>query len=390
MKKCTDIIKVVIMIIVLPFNLLGQTDSILVKGILKAPKDEPIVNVVISFIDYSGKQHSYVAKPEVDRFEIKVPKQELVVDATVRAIGTDRTKIMQQRPLNIFIQHSNIFIKGTSDELQLAFVKGGEENNLYNKLRKSYRRSTQEMAYIYADLLKNPNQTDSPVWTERNKRMVKLRDQERIAQKEFIAKNPKSFVSLFLLHRMKNLYTSDDYAQAFSDLQLPDFEGTKKYLEIKAIVANDLVTAKGMQAINFERTTADGKPFTLNDLRGRVFLLDFWGSWCAPCKASMPHLKELREKYKEKGFEIVGVAQEFGKTEVISKTTWLKSIDELGIHWINVLNNENSAKLDIVKSYNVTGFPTKILIDAEGKVILRVVASATDDIDIALKKIYGY
>ncbi|ULT28047.1 hypothetical protein KUH03_16445 [Sphingobacterium sp. E70] len=58
--------------------------------------------------------------------------------------------------------------------------------------------------------------------------------------------------------------------------------------------------------------------------------------------------------------------------------------------WTNVLNNENKEQMDIVKEYQISGFPTKILVDENGKIILRVIASATNDIDVALEKIYGF
>ncbi|WP_166437065.1 TlpA family protein disulfide reductase [Niastella caeni] len=119
----------------------------------------------------------------------------------------------------------------------------------------------------------------------------------------------------------------------------------------------------------------NGKNVDLNALKGRYVLLDFWGSWCRPCRASHPHLKELYAKYKDKGFEIVGIASEHAKTKEECIRLWKTAITEDGLTWLQVLNNENALKFDAVKEYNVTAFPTKILLDRDGNIIGRYVGN---------------
>ncbi|WP_158085166.1 TlpA family protein disulfide reductase [Niastella vici] len=117
------------------------------------------------------------------------------------------------------------------------------------------------------------------------------------------------------------------------------------------------------------------KNVDLNALKGRYVLLDFWGSWCRPCRASHPHLKELYAKYKDKGFEIVGIASEHAKTKEDCIAAWKNAIAQDGITWLQVLNNENAVKFDAVKEYSVTAFPTKILLDKDGNIIGRFVGN---------------
>ncbi len=120
-----------------------------------------------------------------------------------------------------------------------------------------------------------------------------------------------------------------------------------------------------------------GKPVDFNALQGHYVLLDFWGSWCRPCRASHPHLKELYAKYKDKGFEIIGIATEHAKTKEECIRLWKTAIAEDGLPWLQVLNNENAAKFDAAKEYNVTAFPTKILLDKDGNVIGRYVGNGS-------------
>jgi len=110
-------------------------------------------------------------------------------------------------------------------------------------------------------------------------------------------------------------------------------------------------------------------------LKGKYVLIDFWGSWCKPCRASHPHLKELYAQYKSKGFEIIGVAQELAKTPEEQRRLWTAAVAQDGLGWLQVLNNENKEGFDAVKEYTVTAFPTKILLDREGNLIGRFVGN---------------
>ncbi|HWW39307.1 TlpA disulfide reductase family protein, partial [Pedobacter sp.] len=117
-----------------------------------------------------------------------------------------------------------------------------------------------------------------------------------------------------------------------------------------------------------------GKPVNFDALKGKYVLLDFWGSWCGPCRASHPHLKELYAKYKDKGFEIVGIAQEHSALPA-DRLLWTEAIAKDGLTWIQVLNNENRDKFDVVSEYGVTAFPTKILLDKGGNIIGRYIGN---------------
>lgn len=372
-----------------PLFLWAQGDSIVVQGSMKIDAQEQAHRLALSFRDHTGKSYAYSATMQSGNFTFRIPKQEVVQEATLRLANADPTNAVLQRPLNLFIGVDNINIEGDLAELDLAVVSGGVENEDYNALRQSTAEIGRSVARLYSPMLEKEQPTDAKESEAIYSQVAVLHRQEADLQKEFIRTHPDSYVSLFLLYRMKNRYTSDGYAQAYADLG-DAYKDTRMAKTIYGNIQKESATKKGTEVFAFERTTLDGKPFHVADLKGRVYLLDFWGSWCSPCRASMPHLKDLHSRYKEKGFEIVGIAQEYGKTLEQSTATWKKTVDELGLPWINVLNNENKEKSDVVALYRVSGFPTKILVDEQGKIILRITASATDDIDMALKKIYGF
>lgn len=122
----------------------------------------------------------------------------------------------------------------------------------------------------------------------------------------------------------------------------------------------------------------DGKPVALESLRGKVVLIEFWGTWCAPCKASMPHLKELYAKHRSRGFEVIGVhtwtrephaVREFVEKE---KLPWPMAIDVRG---------------RTVRAYHVDGYPDYYLVDRRGR--LRVADLANASLDAALEALLG-
>ena len=116
-------------------------------------------------------------------------------------------------------------------------------------------------------------------------------------------------------------------------------------------------------APDFSLKSFDGRDITLSQLKGKVVLLDFWATWCGPCKESIPHLIQLYKDYRESGFELVGMNIDKGDGETVRR--FVTSMD---IPYPIVIAPE-----DVVRNYRVTGIPATFLIDKEGKIRERVV-----------------
>ncbi|MDR2271012.1 MAG: redoxin family protein [Sphingobacterium sp.] len=202
----------------------------------------------------------------------------------------------------------------------------------------------------------------------------------------FIQKHPESYISLYLLANEFNAYTADGYEKAFEGLS-PQLRSLTVATALKKKIADLKITTAGTVAIDFQRTDQHGKQVKLSDLRGKYVLLDFWGSWCVPCRRSHPHLKELYQEYKDRGFEILAIANEKkGKTLEERKKTWMEAIHTDEIPWIHVLADEGSGAPDVLNTYGITGFPTKILLDREGRIVMRTLGNMNDELDEYLKK----
>lgn len=125
------------------------------------------------------------------------------------------------------------------------------------------------------------------------------------------------------------------------------------------------VVRPGLEAPLFELKTAAGETISLESLRGKYLLVDFWASWCGPCRRSMPGLKEVYAKYHDKGFEILGVSIDS------DADAWKKAMSEDGTPWLHVLDEPAAGNRGskVATTYGVRFIPCFFLLDKEGRII---------------------
>ncbi len=371
----------------------GQ-DSLFVKGKLSGQGN---LGVSLSFTNNEGTKEFYQAQAQNDAFELKISKQSLPVvvrlnSALERSLSKTVDGINYRNPapaLDFFISQSDIKILGSAADLHLAHVKGGRENKEFNRFKNKMGSIEKRDWEIRKQTFEMDLTRDNFVAKKLSSDMSMQFKHSQAIKKEFIKMNPFSFTSLFLLSRMKNSYTTANFADAFDHLS-GDYKQTVLGRDISKLIEKYSSTATGKAALEISKKDKDGKLINLEDYKGKMVLLDFWGSWCGPCRASHPHLKELYSKYKGSGFEIIAIAHETAPLLEKARENWLGAIKKDGINWVHILNNETRDQLDLVKAYKVDAFPTKILLDKDGNILLRISASATNDIDKALEKEYGF
>ncbi|MRG45042.1 redoxin domain-containing protein [Chitinophaga sp. SYP-B3965] len=190
----------------------------------------------------------------------------------------------------------------------------------------------------------------------------------------YVQAHPDSYAAIFLL-RSKTA-DKEKLFQAFSPaVQQSGFGQSIKY-------AIDILKLglPGSKATDFSAMDINGTPLKLADHKGKYVLLDFWASWCVPCRAGNPHLLSLYAQYKSKGLEIIGISDDDRNPDA-----WHKAVEKDGIGvWKHVLRgldmkkvmagdiNLRNHKLEISNSkYGVTALPTKVLIDPSGNIIGR-------------------
>ena len=131
----------------------------------------------------------------------------------------------------------------------------------------------------------------------------------------------------------------------------------------------------GKPAMDFQVTDLKGQALSLKKYRGKVVLLDFWATWCIPCKVETPYIKKVYDRYKDQKFEVIGISLDRGKPELEAY------IKEENITWPQYLDTEGT----VAKMYNVTGIPATFLIDREG--VVRKVGLRGDALETAVAEL---
>lgn len=221
-------------------------------------------------------------------------------------------------------------------------------------------------------------------------KMAPLQKQAARLEADFVKSHPDSYVSLQLL-MYQTLRMDYEEARAIYDGFSDRVKACRMAAQVLAEINALQLGVPGTEAYPFETTDIDGKPFRLADLRGKVVLLDFWASWCAPCRASNPHLKDLYAEYKDKGFEIVCIADDDSSLDA-----WHKAIEKDGIggfrHVLRGLkwkDGKPDKSADISDRYGIHFLPTKILVGKDGMIVGRYSSGDEEQLDAKLAELFG-
>ncbi|WP_295939360.1 TlpA disulfide reductase family protein [uncultured Alistipes sp.] len=148
----------------------------------------------------------------------------------------------------------------------------------------------------------------------------------------------------------------------------PEMQKTKEMTDMKTMAEQKIKTDVGQPYINIIQSDANGEIITLTSVienpANKYTLIDFWASWCGPCMAEVPHLKQTYDKYHKLGFEIYGVSFDNNRDK------WLGAIEQHGLNWIHV-SDLNRFDNIAAKDYAVQGIPSNFLIDSEGKIVAK-------------------
>lgn len=193
-------------------------------------------------------------------------------------------------------------------------------------------------------------------------------DSDMDITKDFIRQYPESWVSYVKLEELVRLRAiSFDTAAVLYKKLGSRLTNAGQVQELGSKIAGRGKAAVGKVAMDFTQNDVNGKPVKLSDYRGKYVFLDFWASWCHPCRDEIPKILVAYNAFKQKNFDVLGVSLDAGK---LGREAWLKAIKDDGAVWTQVCDLKG-AKNDAAVLYGVITVPSNFLIDPEGKIIAK-------------------
>lgn len=271
--------------------------------------------------------------------------------------------IDEGRFVSFFNEPSDIKIKFHIDSITSPEIKGSDSDKEYRDYLKSLDKHKSAQIGIYSRYNEAARNNDTAQLRTLGVEMNQLDAQHKESILGFIKTNPSSFVSPYIA--MRHSYELDlDELRQLNDLMTPKVKESAfaKMLSDRIKVLENVEVGK--QAPDFTMNDTEGRPVKLSDLRGKVLLVDFWASWCGPCRKENPNIVKAYNRFSSKGFDILGVSLDR------DANNWLAAIKEDKLTWTHVSDlqywNNAASKL-----YGVMSIPSNVLLDANGVIIAR-------------------
>lgn len=270
--------------------------------------------------------------------------------------------------LYFYIENANITVTA-KDSIRYASVEGSATNDDEKELRalqRPYRKMADAQMAEYRS--KTPEEQKDSAYVQR------LREDMNSTQagydsvnRAFIAAHPGSYIALQTFQEVELGYNfnPDSAARRFMQLS-PALRESPAGKELTAIIETSRKTMTGVEAMDFTQNDTTGRPVKLSDFRGKYVLVDFWASWCKPCRAENPNLLAAYNKYKGRNFTILGVSLD----DEDGRRAWLGAVKKDGLPWTQVSELKGFQSKTAVM-YGVSAIPSNFLIDPNGRIIAR-------------------
>lgn len=271
--------------------------------------------------------------------------------------------VNQRRNFKIFMGNYNYQVNGSMPEINITADAGPQiDFRKYLDKMQPLEKKQQEILDEYYKARGNNLEEDSLNLII--EKYYAIEDDKNAVDSLYIENNPASIISVYLIRNSYYRLDADKLETSLSRLD-ENLHQTSYYKFLSEHLEKMKSVAVGEKYVDFELPDQNGQMIKLSDLAGKgVLLIDFWASWCGPCRRANPGVVEIYNELHDKGFDILGVSLDNGKQE------WLKAIEDDGLTWTHIsdIQGWNCAA---AKKYAVSSIPHTVLLDKDGTIVAK-------------------
>jgi peroxiredoxin len=267
---------------------------------------------------------------------------------------------------------SNVFLQGgalqviSADSFSNIQVKGSAAHQAYLTLKKLLQSNEDQQDQLSKSYQEAEEQNNPGRLKKIQEEYDQLDRERKLIYAKFVKDNPHSPVALFAVEQFAGWDIQPDETEALLNVlpvkarQLPGGQ------ELARKIASARKTSVGAEAIEFVQNDTNGVATRLSSFRGKYVLLDFWASWCGPCRAENPNLVRVFQQYKGKGLHIIGISLD----QPNARDRWLKAIYDDRLEWTQ-LSDLKFWRNEVAVQYGIQAIPQNFLIDPSGKIVAK-------------------
>ncbi|WP_257666334.1 TlpA disulfide reductase family protein [Parapedobacter tibetensis] len=263
------------------------------------------------------------------------------------------------RYFEFFAEQGAIKIKGKADAINELKVSGSSVQDEADAFARSLKDLTDQQSPLYRQYGKVSPEEQLAI----EEKLEAIRAQRRERTQQYIAAHPKSAFSTSLVADRAVMGDYEDIKSMYGLLDASAIQTAagKQLTERLDVLKRSSI---GSTMLDFTLPDTSGEPVRFSDFKGKYVLVDFWASWCGPCRAENPNVLKAYDRYKDKNFTVVGISlDEDGEK-------WKKAIQEDGMPWAQV-SDLKGFRNEVSTYYGIQGIPSTLLVNPEGKIIAK-------------------
>jgi peroxiredoxin len=265
-----------------------------------------------------------------------------------------------EQPIYVYVENTEMKVTGTKQDIKKVKIEGSSSQKDFDEFQSIFNPLIGELNGFAAQLQQAGD-------SKKEKLMVQYDSVVSQINKEvgrYVANKKSSYVAPFVLFVTAQLNSNPaQLEQYYNSLDAP-IRNSNVGKSLSEFIAYSKVGSVGTPAIEFTQNDTAGNAVTLSSFKGKYVLVDFWASWCRPCRAENPNVVKVYNKFKNKNFTVLGVSLDQ------EKAAWVKAIEKDKLTWTHVsdLQQWNNA---VAQLYRVQSIPQNFLIDPKGNIVAK-------------------